>query len=117
MEEKIIIEKLASSKFRNSFHLNNKMKAYVKEKGLSKIKEHAYEIINKRLKPAIIPNDGKQTPMKQTHPVFIAEHACACCCRSCLYKWHHIEKGRELTNKEVDYIVNLLMYWITKEIN
>ncbi len=111
----VILNKLAASKFRNSFHLNKKMKAYVNEKGLPKIQEHAYEIITKRLKPAIISNDGRQTPMRQIHPVFIAEHACACCCRNCLYKWHQIEKGRELTEKEVTYIVNLLMAWIKQE--
>ena len=54
--------------------------------------------------------------MKQVHPVFIAEHACACCCRGCLEKWHHIPKGRELTNEEIDYIVLLLMEWIKKEL-
>ena len=86
------------------------------EKGIDTIKKHAYEIINKRLRPAIISNDGKQTPMKQVHPVFIAQHACACCCRNCLYKWHKISKNRELTNGEVDYIVNLLMTWIEREI-
>ncbi len=113
---KDILDSLSKSSFRNRFHLNKKMKEYVMEKGIDTIKEHAYEIINKRLRPAIISNDGKQTPMKQVHPVFIAQHACACCCRNCLYKWHKISKNRELTNGEVDYIVNLLMTWIEREI-
>ncbi len=106
---------LSKSKFRSSFHLNKKMKEYVKDKGLDKIKKDAYEIINKRIKPSEILNDGKQTPMKQVHPVFIAQHACACCCRGCLYKWHNIEKGKELNQNELDYIVELLMKWIIKE--
>ena len=106
---------LSKSKFRSSFHLNKKMKEYVKEKGLVKIKKDAYEIINKRIKPSEILNDGKQTPMKQVHPVFIAQHACACCCRGCLFKWHNIEKGKELNQNELDYIVELLMKWIIKE--
>ena len=106
---------LSKSKFRSSFHLNKKMKEYVKEKGLDKIRNDAYEIINKRLKPSYIKNDGRQTPMKQVHPVFIAEHACACCCRGCLFKWYKIENGRELTDKEVDFIVNLLLKWIENE--
>ena len=110
-----ILYKLSKSKFRSSFKLNNKLKEYVKDKGYNKIEEHAYDFINKRLKPEIIENDGKQTPMKG-HPVFIAQHACACCCRNCLYKWHHIEKGRELTDKEVDYIVSLLMKWIKSQV-
>lgn len=114
MEE--ILYKLSKSKFRSSFHLNKKMKDYVLEKGIDKIKEHAYDFINTRLKPRYIKNDGKQTPMKG-HPVFIAQHATATCCRSCLEKWHHIEKGRELTTEEVDYIVNIIINWIKKDCN
>ncbi len=110
-----ILYKLSLSKFRSSFHLNKKMKDYTKEKGIDEIKKHAYKIINERLKDAYPKNDGKQTPMRQVHPVFIAQHACACCCRGCLEKWHKIPKGRELTNKEIDNIVELLITWIDKE--
>lgn len=109
------LESLSKSKFRNSFHLNKKMKAYSLEKGYKKIATDAYEMIEKRLKPADIPNDGKQTPMRQVHPVFIAQHACACCCRGCLEKWHHIPKGKELNDFEMNYIVAILMEWITNE--
>ena len=108
---------LSKSKFRSSFHLNTKMKLYVKEKGLDKIEKDAYTFIENRLKPDFPKNDGKQTPMRQVHPVFIAQHACACCCRGCLEKWHSIPKGRTLTDVEVDYIVSLLMTWIRKEIS
>ena len=111
-----VLNSLSMSKFRSSFHLRKYMKEYVSEKGLSTIEDHAYDFINKRLKPSIIPNDGKQTPMKG-HPVFIAQHACGCCCRGCLEKWHKIPKGRELTEEEVKYIVNLLITWIKNEIN
>lgn len=110
-----ILESLSKSKFRSSFHLNNKMKEYVKEKGIDTIKEHAYDFINRRLKPAYIENDGKQTPMKG-HPVFIGQHATATCCRGCLEKWHHIPKNKELSDKEVDYIVNIIVKWIKKEV-
>ena len=110
-----ILEKLSKSKFRSSFKLNNKMKQYVNEKGVNIVKEHTYDFINKRLKPKYIPNDGKQTPMRQVHPTFIAQHACACCCRGCLEKWHGISKNKELTEEEVNYIVNLLMKWIDNQ--
>ena len=110
-----VLESLSISKFRSSFHLKKKDIDYVKEKGLDKIEEHAYDFINKRLAPAYIKNDGKQTPMRG-HPVFIAEHATATCCRSCLYKWHKIEKGRDLTKEEIDYIVKLILMWIKKEV-
>ena len=113
--DEMLIE-LSNSKFRSSFHLNKKMKIYVKEKGIDLIKSHAYDFINKRLKPASIVNDGKQTPMRQVHPIFIAQHACACCCRKCLYKWHKILPNKELTNEEIDYIVLLIIKWIETEI-
>lgn len=109
-----ILNKLAKSKFRSSFHLKDSDKLYVKEKGMLKIRCHAYSFINKRLAPAFIPNDGKQTPMKG-HPVFIAEHATATCCRTCLEKWHHIPKGRRLSDNEIGYVVDVIMKWIELE--
>lgn len=108
------IEKLSKSKFRSSFHLKQKEIDYINKKGLEEIKKQTYEIINKRLKPEIIKNDGKQTPMKN-HPVFIAEHATATCCRGCLEKWHHIKKNKELTDHEIDFIVELIMEWIRRQ--
>lgn len=110
-----LFNRLALSKFRSSFHLKEKDKEYIKEKGLDTIRNHANDFITKRLAPEVILNDGKQTPMRG-HPVFIAQHACACCCRGCLEKWHHIPNGRALTDKEIDYIVDVLMTYIEKEI-
>ena len=107
---------LGRSKFRSSFHLKQKDIDYINEKGLDTIREHAREFIAKREAPAVIPNDGKQTPMKG-HPVFVAQHATATCCRGCLEKWHHIPKGRELTETEQEYIVNVIMEWIGREIH
>ena len=73
-------------------------------------------MITKRLAPENPNNDGKQTPMRQVHPVFIAQHATGCCCRSCLMKIHHISKERKLTQEEIDYIVEFLILWIKREI-
>lgn len=106
---------LSKSKFRNSFHLKEKDKEYIIQKGIDKIESHAYDFLRKRLEPAYIPNDGKQTPMRG-HPVFVAEHATATCCRNCLFKWYHIPKGRDLTKEELDYIVRIIMAWIKKEL-
>lgn len=106
--------KLSKSKFRSSFHLNNKLIKYIDNNGLEKIESHANDFIRKNISVKEPKNDGKQTPMKN-HPVFIAQHACACCCRSCLEKWHNIPKGRELKEKEIKYLVALVMEWIKKE--
>ncbi len=109
-----VINKLQKSKFRSSFKLKQKDIDYINEKGMSMIKRHAVDFINQKLAPENPENDGKQTPMKN-HPVFIAMHACACCCRTCLYKWHKIPMNKELTKDEKNYIYGLLIYWITLE--
>ena len=106
---------LSKSKFRSSFHLNTKMKNYVYDRGFGVVRGHAFDFVRERLSSANPKNDGKQTPMRQVHPVFIAQHACACCCRGCLEKWYHIPKDRDLTSDEVDAIVELLMEWIRRE--
>ncbi len=109
------LEKLKKSKFRSRFHLSEKDKAYIKQKGMEQIKLHAEDFIEKRLAPEFIPNDGKQTPMRG-HPVFVAQHACACCCRGCLYKWYKVKQDKELTKAQQEKIVNLLMRWIESEV-
>ena len=116
-QEKInnILDKLSKSTFRNKFHLKEKDINYIEEKGIKKIEEHAHDFIRKRLAPAKIPNDGKQTPMRG-HPVFIAQHATATCCRGCLYKWHKIKSGVDFTTENENYVVNVIMTWIKKEI-
>ena len=108
------LEKLKMSKFRSSFHLSKKDIEYINEKGLDTIRQHAKDLIKKRLSPAYISNDGEQTPMRG-HPVFIAQHACACCCRGCLNKWYKVKKGIELTEIQQEKIVNLIMAWIERE--
>ena len=110
-----ILVSLSKSNFRSKFHLKENDKKYVEEKGVKKIQNHAYDFINKRLAPKNIKNDGKQTPMRG-HPVFIAQHATATCCRGCLEKWHKIPKGKELTKEQVDYVVEVIMSWISIEI-
>lgn len=111
----IILNKLSKSKFRASFKLKEEDFVYIEKVGINKIANHAYDFINHRLKPKYIKNDGRQTPMKG-HPVFVAEHATATCCRGCLFKWHHIKKDKELTELEVRYIVNVIMKWINNQI-
>lgn len=112
MEE--ILERLKTSKFRSSFNLKKVDIDYIDKVGIDKISDHVLDFINTRLKPSIIKNDGKQTPYKG-HPAFISMHACACCCRNCLNKWHNIKKNTELSSFEVNYIHDLLMLWIKKE--
>ena len=108
------LERLSRSAFRSRFHLSEKDREYIRQRGLDTVRQHAADIVRDRLSPAEIPNDGKQTPMGG-HPVFVSQHACACCCRGCLYKWYRVKKGRPLSMEQQEKIVNLLMAWIEKE--
>ena len=111
-----ILDKLAKSKFRSRFKLGVNELNYIREKGLDKIKSHACDFIRDRVAPAEPVNDGKQTP-KRRHPVFIAQHATATCCRGCIEKWHKFPQHTELTQVEQEYLVSVIMEWINRQIN
>jgi hypothetical protein len=106
-----LFDALAKSTFRRRFKLSSKELAYARGRGLEGTLEHARNIIRQRLAPAAIANDGKQTPMRN-HPVFVAQHATATCCRGCLEKWHRIPKGRELTPAEQAHVVDVIGRWL-----
>ena len=102
---------LERSKFRSRFRLTGKEAEYLRDKTLAVILDHARDFVTKRLADADPANDGRQTPMRN-HPVFVAQHATCTCCRKCLAKWHHIPKGRPLTQEQIDYIVKVLRRWL-----
>ena len=100
------LKKLQGSKFRSSFHLNEKDRNYIREKGMDVIESHARDFVRDKLSPAY--------PMKG-HPVFKAMHATGCCCRGCLNKWYRVPKGCELSELQQEKIVRLLLAWIREE--
>lgn len=108
-----LFERLNKSAFRSRFELRAKERMYLADRGLPVVMEHARRFIDERLAPAVIPSDGRQTPMRG-HPAFIAQHATATCCRKCLEKWHGIPReGRELTPGEREYVLSVLERWLT----
>jgi hypothetical protein len=104
-----------STRFREKFHLRGRDAALVELRGREAIRRHADELIGKRLAPALPHKDGKQTPYRG-HPVFVAQHATATCCRSCLERHHEIPRGRELTPDERAYVVDVIWRWIEREL-
>lgn len=102
---------LARSRFRRSFALGPKEREYLAAKGATTVLGHARDFIAQRLAPAAPRNDGKQTPFRG-HPVFVAQHATATCCRGCLAKWHGIERGRPLTAEEQAHVVAAIARWL-----
>ena len=111
-----VLGKLAKSKFRSRFKLRTKELEYIKNKGLDTIRSHACDFIRDRIAPAEPVNDGKQTPMRG-HPVFVAQHATATCCRIYIKKWHKFPRHRELSKTEQEYLVSVIMKWINRQIN
>lgn len=108
------LNSLEKSKFRASFHLNKKMIEYIDIKGLELVESHCNDFIDKNLKTYNKEKDGKQTPTKN-HPVFVAQHATATCCRGCIEKWYHIPKEKVLQENEIKCIKAMIMEWIKKE--
>ena len=107
----LVFERLAGSAFRRRFRLGPADRAYLEAKGLETILGHGRDFVDKRLAPAEPLNDGRQTPMRG-HPVFVAQHATATCCRSCLAKWHGIPPGRALAGDEKDHILAAIERWL-----
>jgi len=105
---------LNRSKFRRSFCLNYIDKQNVRETGLDRIMADAYSFVNQRLKNPS--NDTRITPYRG-HPVFIAQHATATCCRKCLWKWHRIPEFKVLDEDDINRVVGIIMSWIRNEMN
>ena len=109
-----IFARLSTSPFRSRFRLGPRERDYLAKKGLPVVLAHARDFIATRLAPAEPPNDGKQTPFRG-HPVFVAQHATATCCRGCLAKWHGIARGRPLDEGEVAHIAAVLERWLRRQ--
>jgi uncharacterized protein DUF4186 len=109
------LQALARQPFRARFHLRGRDAATVQLRGMEVVRRHADELLAKRVAPAAPPNDGKQTPYRG-HPVFVAQHATATCCRGCLERWHGIPKGHELTAGERAYAVEVICRWIEADL-
>lgn len=98
------------------FTLGEPEQEYVTSRGMDILRLHATDFVNKRLAPANPKNDGRQTPTKG-HPVFIAQHACGCNDRASVEEFFGYEKGRELTEKEVGIIVDVILRWIEEHLD
>ncbi|WP_020495335.1 DUF4186 domain-containing protein [Sciscionella marina] len=110
-----LLSRLARQPFRAKFHLRGPDRAKAELTAAATIRMHAHDLIAQRLAPAEPRKDGKQTPYRG-HPVFVAQHATATCCRNCLRSWHRIPKGRALDRTEREYVVDVLCRWIEREL-
>jgi predicted Fe-S protein YdhL (DUF1289 family) len=108
--------RLAAVPFRRKFRLIGRERAYVETWGIAAVMKHGAKLIAERLAPAFPRDDGKQTPWRN-HPIFVAQHATATCCRGCLEKLHEIAKGHALTDAESAYVLRVIERWIAEQVN
>ena len=106
-----VLQSLNRSRFRRRFALGPRERRTVAERGLATVLDHGRSLLRRRLAPAAPDNDGRQTPMRG-HPIFIAQHATATCCRSCLHKWHRLPRDRALSEQELDYVLTVIERWL-----
>jgi len=106
--------RLGKSRFRSRFKLAAADLAYIERVGMDVVESHVSDFVRGRLAAAEPANDGRQTPMRG-HPAFKAMHATATCCRGCMEKWWHVNKGVALTEVQQRKIVNLIMEWIRRQ--
>ena len=109
------IEAIGRHPFRARFRLRGRERALVQLRGMQVVRRHAEELFARRVAPAQPDKDGRQTPYRG-HPVFVAQHATATCCRTCLERWHAIPKGRALDGDERAYAVDVICRWIEREL-
>ena len=110
-----VFARLADSAFRRRFRLAARERDYLRTRGKETVLMHARAFVAQRLAPARPANDGKQTPFRG-HPVFVAQHATATCCRGCLSKWHGIPAGRPLTADEQGHVVAAIERWLDTQL-
>lgn len=108
------LDRIGRHPFRARFRLYGRDRAVVDLRGIVTVRRHAEDLIGSRLAPAEPRNDGRQTPYRG-HPVFVAQHATATCCRTCLERWHGIPAGHELDDDERAYVVEAICRWIAEQ--
>ena len=106
---------LAAAPFRRKFRLQGRELAYLQTWGIGRVMEQAAKFVDERLAPAEPRSDGRQTPWRN-HPVFVAQHGTATCCRGCLEKTHGIAKGHALTAEEKSYVLTVIRRWLEAQL-
>ena len=113
-DPELILRSLAESGFRSRQRLGRTDRLSLNRLGMEKILRDGRDFLEQRIAPAAPKNDGRQTPMRG-HPIFVAQHATATCCRGCIARWYNIPTGRTLTDQEIDAILDMLRRWLERQ--
>ena len=100
--------------------LNDRERNYAKRKGRVGMQIAAQKCIRSSVGPKEPFHDGWQTPGEgkgKSHAIlYYAQHATACCCRTCIAEWHDIPAGRALTKNEIDYLADLVCKYVDERV-
>ncbi|MDO4557547.1 MAG: DUF4186 domain-containing protein [Planctomycetia bacterium] len=113
-DPELVLRSLAESGFRCRQRLGRTERISLKQLGMEKVLSDGRDFLVRRIAPASPKNDGRQTPMRG-HPIFVAQHATATCCRGCIARWYNIPTGRALTNAEIDAVLGMLRRWLERQ--
>lgn len=86
----------------------------IQEVGIRQIKGQARQIVEEKLKN---PADKEHQTPYAGNPVYKAMHACNASSRKKLSRSHRIPEDKQMSEKDIDSVVNLLTRWIAREYN
>ncbi len=110
----LLIGRLKKTGRTRRFKLGPADRQYMEERGMDLVYQHARDFVDRRLRRAHPRNDGQQTPLRG-HPVFLAQHATGTYCRGSLERFHGIAPDHELSRREMDYVVGVIMRWLEEQ--
>lgn len=84
---------------------------HARRKGRLALADAAERRIRKSVASESPVRDGRQTPF-EGNVLYYAQHATASCCRKCIEGWHGIPQGRALSEEEVHYLTQLVLFFV-----
>jgi hypothetical protein len=91
--------------------IDEEARLHARRKGTVGLKEAAEKRIRKYIGIPEPVRDGRQTPFGG-NILYYAQHALACCCRTCMEYWHGIPKGTPLSEEQISYFTDLMLRYI-----
>jgi len=89
---------------------------YAIRKGKLALRDAVKHQLTKAIGSPKHPRQGRQTPRETSYSatvVHYAQHATATCCRACLEEWHGIQNGADLTDRQLEYLTDLVMLYVS----
>lgn len=87
-----------------------------KQRGRNALKISAYKRVKSSIGKAKNFHEGWQTPYAGDQIIHYAQHATGTCCRICFEEWYGVEIGKALTEEQLQFCTELIMFYIDKRV-